>query len=98
MTDFETMKQRIWDDARADKRNLFEKDCKDLMEKASKDIMTIEVQRNGKWIKVDPEELTNSELCDCLANIQIGSVEFISNKELNENYAAIDEAIRRLNQ
>ena len=98
MTDFETMKQRIWDDARADKRNLFEKDCKDLMEKASKDIMTIEVQRNGKWIKVDPEELTNSELCDCLANIQIGSDEFISNKELNENYAAIDEAIRRLNQ
>lgn len=34
MTDFETPKQRIWDDARADKRDLFNKDCEALMNKA----------------------------------------------------------------
>lgn len=34
MIDFETSKQRIWDDARADKRDLFNKDCEALMEKA----------------------------------------------------------------
>lgn len=38
MTDFETPKQRIWDDARADKRDLFNKDCEALMKKAAQDI------------------------------------------------------------
>ena len=35
MIDFETLKLRIWDDARADKRDLFDKDCESLMEKAA---------------------------------------------------------------
>ena len=58
--------------------------------------MTIEVQRNGEWVDVKPEELTNEELCHCLSTIQFDSDEFISNREVDENYAAIDEAIRRL--
>lgn len=60
--------------------------------------MTIEVQRNGKWVNVNPDELTDVELCECLSNIQIDSDEFISNKEINEGYAAINEAIRRLSK
>ena len=31
--------------------------------------MTIEVERNGKYVKVNPKELTNLELCECLSNI-----------------------------
>ena len=58
--------------------------------------MTIEVQRNGKWVNANPKELTDAELCECLSNIQIDSDEFLSKKEINEGYAAIDEAIRRL--
>lgn len=58
--------------------------------------MTIEVQRNGKWVNVNPEELTDSELCKCLSNIRIDSDEFISQLEIDEGYAAINEAIRRL--
>lgn len=58
--------------------------------------MTIEVQRNGKWVVVKLEELTNSELCECLSNIRIDSDEFISQLEIDEGYAAINEAIRRL--
>lgn len=58
--------------------------------------MTIEVQRNGKWVVVKPEELMNSELCECLSNIQIDSDEFLSTREIDEVYAAINEAIRRL--
>ena len=58
--------------------------------------MTIEVQRNDEWVNVKPEELTNEELCDCLSNIQIDSDEFLSQQEIDEGYAAIDEAIRRL--
>lgn len=38
MTDFESLKQKVWDDARADKRDLFNKDCESLMEKAAQDI------------------------------------------------------------
>ena len=38
MTDYETPKQRIWDDARANKRDLFDKDCEALMEKVAQDI------------------------------------------------------------
>lgn len=58
--------------------------------------MTIEVIRNGKWVNVNPNELTNLELCECLSNIQIESDEFLSKQEIDEGYAAINEAIRRL--
>lgn len=60
--------------------------------------MTIEVERNGKWVKVEPSELTNLELCECLSNIQIESDEFLSNQEIDEGYAAINEDIRRLGE
>ena len=60
--------------------------------------MTIEVERNGKYVKVNSEELTNAELCECLSNIQIDSDEFRSNQEIDEGYAAINEAIRRLSK
>ena len=60
--------------------------------------MTIEVERNGKYVKVTPEELTNAELCECLSYIQIDSDEFISEQEIDEGYAAINEAIRRLSK
>lgn len=60
--------------------------------------MTIEVQRNDKYVKVNPEELTDEELCECLSNIQIDSDEFLSNQEIDEGYAAINEAIRRLSE
>lgn len=40
--------------------------------------MTIEVERNGKYVKINPEELTDEELCECLSNIQIDSDEFLS--------------------
>ena len=58
----------------------------------------IEVERNGKWVNVNPEELTDAELCECLSNIQIDSDEFVSNQEICEGYAAINEAIRRLSE
>ena len=58
--------------------------------------MTIEVERNGKLVQVEPSELTNLELCECLSNIQIESDEFLSNQEIDEGYAAINEAIRRI--
>lgn len=60
--------------------------------------MTIEVERNGKYVKVNPGELTDAELCECLSNIQIDSDEFISEQEIDEGYAAINEAIRRLSK
>jgi hypothetical protein len=60
--------------------------------------MTIEVQRNSKWVNVNPKELTDAELCECLSNIQIDSDEFIPQKEIDEWYAAIDEAVRRLQE
>lgn len=60
--------------------------------------MTIEVERNGKYVKVNPEELTDEELCECLSNIQIDSDEFLSKQEIHEGYAAINEAIRRLSK
>lgn len=60
--------------------------------------MTIEVQRNSKWVNVNIEELTDVELCECLSNIRIDSDEFISKKEIDEGYAAINEAIRRLDK
>ena len=60
--------------------------------------MTIEVIRNGKWVNVNPNVLTNLELCECLSNIQIVSDEFLSKQEIDEGYAAINEAIRRLSK
>lgn len=60
--------------------------------------MKIEVQRNGKWVNVNPKELTNEELCECLLNIQIDSDEFLSKQEIDEGYASINEAIRRLSR
>ena len=60
--------------------------------------MTIEVERNGKLVQVEPSESTNLELCECLSDIQIDSDEFISEQEINKWYATIDEAIRRLSK
>ena len=60
--------------------------------------MIIEVERNGKLVQVEPGELTNLELCECLSNIQIESDEFLSNQEIDEGYAVINEAIRRLSK
>ena len=56
------------------------------------------IERNGKLVQVEPSELTNLELCECLSNIQIESDEFLSNQEIDEGYAAINEAIRRLGE
>ena len=56
------------------------------------------IERNGKLVQVEPSELTNLELCECLSNIQIESDEFLSNQEIDEGYAAINEAIRRLSE
>lgn len=58
--------------------------------------MTIEVNRNEEWVQVNPNELTNGELCECLSRIMLDSDEFIPQKEIDEGYAAINEAIRRL--
>lgn len=60
--------------------------------------MTIEVYRNRKPVQLDSSELTNAELCECLSNIQIDSDEFLSKQEIDEGYAAINEAIRRLSK
>lgn len=59
-------------------------------------IVKIEVFRNGEYVHVEPTELTNSELCEKLSYIQLDSDEFISNSEIEEGYAAIGEAMRRL--
>lgn len=58
--------------------------------------MEIEVDRGGKWVKVSPEDLTNLELCGALANITIDGDDFLSKQEIEEGYAAINEARRRL--
>ena len=58
--------------------------------------MTIEVERGGQWVHLNPEALTIDELCWCLDAIQIEPDEFLSQKEINEGYAAIAEAVRRL--
>ena len=57
---------------------------------------TIEVEREGKWVKVIPKDLTADELCDALMRIQIDSDEFLSPQEIAEGYAAINEAAKRL--
>lgn len=58
--------------------------------------MEIEVNRNEEWVKVKSGELTTYELCDCLSRIMLDSDEFIPQQEIDEGYAAIQEAIRRL--
>lgn len=58
--------------------------------------MEIEVEREGAWVKVNPKDLTTAELCNCLDNIQLDSDEFIPQREIDEGYAAIQEAARRL--
>ena len=58
--------------------------------------MTIEVERDGKWVQVNPEDLTTDELCWALDMIQISPDSFLSQKEIDEGYAAIVEAERRL--
>ena len=58
--------------------------------------MTIKVNRDNEWVQVKSEELTTSELCWVLSNIQIEPDEFLSRKEIDEGYSAINEAIRRL--
>ena len=58
--------------------------------------MTVEIDRNGEWVQVEPEELTNFELCELLSRIQIDSDEFLSEKNVMEEYIALNEAIRRL--
>lgn len=62
------------------------------------DDVKIEVERDDEFIYLDPEELTTEELCMALDRIQIDSDEFLSRQEVAEGYAAINEAIRRLEQ
>ena len=56
----------------------------------------IEVERNGEIVYVNPEDLTLDELCQRLDYIQIDSDSFMSDQEIAEGYAVIEEAIRRL--
>ena len=60
--------------------------------------MTIEVEREGEWVNVKPEDLTTDELCWRLDMIQISPDEFISQKEIDEGYTVIQEAVRRLQE
>ena len=60
--------------------------------------MEIEVRRGEKYVMVKPTELTTDELCGVLSDIQIDSDEFISDREISMWYAAIQEAIDRLNE
>ena len=60
--------------------------------------MTVEIERNGEWVQVEPGELTDLELCESLSRIMLDSDEFIPQKEIDEGYAAIQEEIRRLEQ
>ncbi|MBO6031732.1 MAG: hypothetical protein J6Q22_09685 [Prevotella sp.] len=56
----------------------------------------MEVERDGQWMMVSPEDLTNSELCARLSSIQLEPDDFTSQQEIDEGYAAIIEAARRL--
>ena len=56
----------------------------------------VEVLRMGKWVKVKPIDMTTPELADKLSSILIDSDEFVSDKEIGEGYASINEAVRRL--
>ena len=48
------------------------------------DIVKIEINRNGEYVRVEPTELANNELCERLSYIQPDSDEFISNSEIAE--------------
>lgn len=56
----------------------------------------IEVERDGKYVFVKPEELEVGELAEALCRINLDSDEFIPDSEIRQGYAAINEAIRRL--
>lgn len=56
----------------------------------------IAVERDGEYVKVQPRDLTTAELCLKLKEIVLDSDEFVSRQEIEEGYAAIGEAIRRL--
>lgn len=56
----------------------------------------IEVERGGKYVFVKPEELEVGELAEALCRINLDSDEFIPDSEIRQGYAAINEAIRRL--
>lgn len=58
--------------------------------------MFIEVESGGGFIQKRPEDVTDQELCEALSRIQLDSDEFIPQKEIDEGYAAIAEAIRRI--
>ena len=58
--------------------------------------MEIEVERDGKLVKVATEDLTNLELCGAMANITIRGDELLYKQEIEEGCAAINEARRRL--
>ena len=64
--------------------------------KMNKPMTKIEVDRDDEWVQVPPEELTTPELCESLSRIMLDSDEFIPQKEIDEGYSAIAEAIRRL--
>lgn len=56
----------------------------------------IMVNRNREWIELNPQDLTNQELCSVLDQIQLDSDDFIPQRDIDEWYEAIGEAIRRL--
>ena len=56
----------------------------------------IRANRNGEWVELNPQDLTNLELRDVLTQIQLDSDEFIPQREIDEWYEAIGEAMRRL--
>ena len=60
--------------------------------------MEIEVRRGEKYVMVKSTELTTDELCNILSDIAIDSDEFISDREISMWYAAIQEAMDRLNE
>ena len=51
---------------------------------------------NLKYVFVKPEELEVGELAEALCRINLDSDEFIPDSEIRQGYAAINEAIRRL--
>ena len=53
-------------------------------------------KRNGMIEEVSPKTLTTKELCDILDDIKVDGGSWMPEEEINEGYAAIKEAIRRL--
>lgn len=62
--------------------------------------MKISVARDNDYVEVDQQDLSQEELCGLLSGIDIGDVDsygnFRSKSEVEEAYAVINEAIRRL--